>query len=47
MRLLTEASEYKLAKHVDIDLFDMPPEAALQIARPAKIVNVMRTKGIP
>ena len=45
--LMTEATEYKLMKPVDLDLYIKPTLPILQIAMPVTQVRVARNKGIP
>ena len=45
--LLKDINEYKLMKHVDLDLYDMPELPVLQICMPPRLVCVARNKGIP
>ena len=45
--MLSDSNEYKLMKHVDLDLYDMPSLPILQICMPPRLVSVARKKGIP
>ena len=45
--LLKDISDYKLMKHVDLDLYDMPALPILQICMPPRLVSVAANKGTP
>ena len=45
--LLKDINQYKLMKHVDLDLYDMPETPILQICMPPRLVSVARNKGVP
>lgn len=45
--LVKDINEYKLMKHVDLDLYDMPDIPILQICMPPRLVSVARNKGVP
>ena len=45
--MLSDSSEYRLMKHVDLDLYDMPMLPILQICMPPRLVSVAAAKGAP
>ena len=46
-KLIRDYSGYYLVKHVDLDLFDMPERAVLQIAMPPTMVYPAKSKKRP
>ena len=45
--MMSDCYDYKLMKHVDLDLYDMPVLPILQICMPPRLVSVAAAKGVP